>query len=192
MKKITLISCLFFLIWISGMPTVFALASITSFTTTIQRLEISKDGGITWITIFDGNARAVDLAQLKGQSVGTLLGEAVIPAGTYNRARVRVTTATVTFSVDGAATEVVGATNLTAATRGVLVIDLTALTAFPLTRTYNISVSCKHGAVTEGTIDFDAGTSYSAFTYSDDDGAGGGVAVTLLGLTFEPRITVAN
>lgn len=194
MKKTTLISFLFIMLsWISNTPFLYAVDVLTSFRTTISRLEISKDGGATWITIFDGSSVSVDLVTLSGQGVGTFLGEADIPAGVYNRARVRISTATLVFTVDG--TGISGATNLSAGTTGTLTIDLTTTPGaptFPLTRTQTISVSCKHSATTEATIDFDAQTSFSGLSYTDDDGAGAGVAVTLAGITFEPVVTVAN
>jgi hypothetical protein len=167
-----------------------ALDTLTSFQTTVQKLEVSKDGGQTFITIFENNTQPIDLTNLSGQNLGSFLGSAIVPAGTYNRARVTVSTATVTFTVDG--TGATNATNLNANTTGTLTDDLTARATFPIMQTLSINVTMTTGGTTNAVIDFDAATSATNLAYSDDDAGGAGVAVTFGGITVNPQIKVSE
>ncbi|MBI4431512.1 MAG: DUF4382 domain-containing protein [Candidatus Omnitrophica bacterium] len=165
--------------------------TLTAFNTTVQKLEVSKDGGATFFTVFDNNTAALDLVALSGQNVGTFLGEAKIPEGTYNFYRVLVTSASLTFRVDGTG-ETSGSTNLNANTTGTLTVNLNNFACCPRTETGTMNVSCKEGGVTEAVINFDAATSVNGLQYQDADGAGSGTTVVFQGVTFAPVINVAT
>ena len=186
--------CLGALIFMFATPCLLHAADVLSqFNTTIEKLEISKDGGTTYITVFDGNTSSVNLVALSGSSVGSLLGEAKVPAGTYNRSRVVVSAVTLVFTVDGTGAQ--GGTNLNAVTTGTLTINI-ATTAgapsLPLTDEKSMKITCKHTGTVNATINFDAQTSFSNLTYTDNDGVGAGTDVTLTGLSFDPVIDVVE
>jgi hypothetical protein len=182
-----------FLLSLSIAPALYAVDVLSQFNTTIEKLEISKDGGASYVAVLEGNTVPVNLVALSGSSVGSFLGQAKVAAGSYNRARVKVTTATLVFTVDG--TGVQGGTNLSAGTTGTLTIDTTTVTGgprFPIVQEHSISVSCQSGGTVTAVIDFDARSSFSGLTYTDNDGAGAGTDVTLTALNFAPVIQVSE
>lgn len=171
----------------------YAVDVLSQFNVTIQKLEISKDGGRTYFTVFEGNTTPVNLVALSGQGVGTLLGEANVPAGTYTRSRVTISAVTLVFTVDG--TGATGGTNLGGGTTGTLTINIATTAgapALPLLEEKSMNVSCKHNGTVNAVINFDAATSFSGLTYTDNDGVGAGTAVTLTGLTFDPVVEVVE
>ena len=65
---------------------------------TIQKFEISQDGGQTWVTLSDASA-TFDLAQVStGKAVGNYLSQNGIQAGTYNAVRITISS---TFTIKG-------------------------------------------------------------------------------------------
>ena len=184
-------SCILFLLYgVFSASEIYAADTLTQFNTTIQKLEISKDGGSTFFTIFDGVSRSVDLVALSGQNVGTFLGEADVPEGHYNFYRVIVTAATLVYRVDG--TGATNATNLSSSNTGTLTVDLTTYGGFPRTETGTMSTKCNAGGTTNAVINFDAATSSSNLQYADNDGPGAGTTVTFQGVTFAPVISVVE
>ncbi len=157
--------------------------ALASFNPTIQKLEISRDGGKTWVTVFDNNTAPVDLVAINGQNVGTFLGSAVVPSGRYNKSRVTVTDTTFSFTVNDDLGHGNGTINITSN-------NIPAGT-FPLTEIDDISISITDGGTVNGVINFDAATSYSGLTYIWNGGAAPN-QYTFTGVTFNPKITVAE
>ena len=159
--------------------------TLASFTPTIQKLEISRDGGKTWVTVFDNNAAPVDLVAISGQNVGTFLGSAVVPSGKYNKSRVTVTDTTFSFTVN----DDLGLGHV----NGTITITSNNIPAgtFPLTEIGDISVSVTDGGTVNGVINFDAATSYSGLTYLWNGGAAPN-QYTFTGVTFNPNVTVTE
>jgi hypothetical protein len=154
-------------------------ASLTHFYNTIQKMELSKDGGSTWFTVFDNNTSQIDLVALNGQNVGTILGTTNIPAGYYNNIRVTISDSSVVFSLtcnDDSAT-------------GTLTLDFAnpgggTPVSFPMTVTDDIGLTISEGGTTTCVMDFDAATSYvSSFIHQS-----GSTFTPGSGFTFNPQI----
>lgn len=160
----------------------YAVDSLTAFQVTIQKLEISRNGGKTYMTIFDNNSAAIDLVQINGQSVGTFIGNMLVPAGTYNKSRVTISDVTIQFTVNN---EVNGNGTITITQN-----DMPAGT-FPRTELGNMTVAVSANGTVNGVINFDAATSYSGLTYIFNGGAAPN-QYTLTGVTFNPNVSVTS
>lgn len=183
MKRFAIISVTGLIILALG-RVVNAADTLTAFQNTIEKLEISRDGGKTYFTVFENSNTSIDLVAINGQSVGTFIGNALVPAGTYNYSRVRVSDATLTFTVND---EIPGHGN------GTITITKNDMPAgsIPRTETGTMSVKVSDGGTVNGVINFDAATSYSGLTYIWKGGAAPN-QYTLTGLTFAPNITVVS
>lgn len=160
----------------------YAVDTLTSFQPTIQKLEISRNGGKTYITVFENNTTPIDLVAINGQNVGTFIGDASVPAGNYNYARVIVTGTSFTFTVNNGANGN-GTLNIAAS-------DIPAGT-FPIVQTNTMSVVVTANGTVNGVINFDAATSYSGLTYIFNGGAAPN-QYTFTGVNMNPNISITS
>lgn len=178
MKRILIITVLvgFAILFLSELVSA---QTLTNFNNTIEKLEISRNGGKTWITVFEGNASSVDLVAVNGQNVGTFIGNAIVPAGRYNKYRVRISDSTIVFgNLNCCGGPAGGTLNITSDQMG---------GAIPRTETGDMNITVTDGGTVNGVINFDAATSYSGFGYNFVGGQ-----YILTGLTFSPNITVSE
>lgn len=132
-------------------------STLSNFYNTIQKLELSKDGGITWFTVFDNNTNQVDLVALSGQNVGTILGSNNLPAGYYDKIRGAISASSTVFSVS--------CDNTHGLSSGSKTLDFTTVSggpSFPITFTDDADFTVSEGGTTTCVMDFDAASSYSA------------------------------
>lgn len=156
----------------------YAVDTLTSFQPTIQKLEISRNGGKTYIIVFENNTTPIDLVAISGQNVGTFIGDASVPAGNYNYARVTVTGVSFTFTVnDGVNGN--GTLNIAAS-------DIPAGT-FPIVEGHTMSVVVAANGTVNGVINFDAATSYSGLAYTFLGGQ-----YRFQGVTIRPNISITS
>ncbi len=165
--------------WVSP---AYAVDTLTSFQPTIQKLEISRNGGKTYITVFENNTTPIDLVAINGQSVGTFIGDASVPAGHYNQARVTVTGVSFTFTANNGANGN-GTLNIAAG-------DIPAGT-FPIIESHTMSVIVTANGTVNGVINFDAATSYSGLTYVWN-GRAAPNQYTFTGVTINPNISITS
>ena len=67
---------------------------------TISKIEVSKDGGTTWLTAFEGN-QVLDLVAISGENVLVFNPRAgLLKEATYNKARTVVTYAKAEVTID--------------------------------------------------------------------------------------------
>ena len=178
MKRIFIITVLvgFAILFLSELVSA---QTLTNFNNTIEKLEISRDGGKTYFTVFENNNTSIDLVAINGQNVGTFMGNALVPAGRYNKYRVRISDCTIVFgNLNCCGGPAGGTLNITSNQMG---------GAIPRTETGDMNITITDGGTVNGVINFDAATSYSGFTYTWN-----GVAYILTGLTFNPNITVVS
>ena len=123
-------------------------STLTSFEVVMQKLEVSQDGGNKIFTIFDSNTTVVDLVAISGSSVGTFIGEAAVPAGTYNWSRVTVTRTDATWNVT------VGGNSGS--------VSMPTYTTTVIDTNTSMSVIVPPDGSVNGIINMDAGTSYSS------------------------------
>lgn len=183
MRKFIAVTIFVGLIIYSLIKSVYAADTLSSFQTTIQKLEISRDGGRTYFTVFDNNTTSVDLVAISGQNVGTFIGSAIVPAGTYNYSRVTVTDSTLQFTVNDGTN---GNGTIT-----VTVNDMPAGT-FPRTETQSMAVTVSDAGTVNGVINFDAATSYSGLTYTWNGNPAPNQYTLTAGFTFNPNVTVTT
>lgn len=150
MKKVISLISLAALLVASIPVLAFAQQQLTRFAVTIDQLDISRDGGRTWLTIHSG-AKQFDLVALSGGNAGAW-SSVVIPAGTYNRWRVHTTTysATVTGHNQWGTVNAAGTVPANAAwDEG------------------NMNVVVESDGTTSATFNFDAETSYTVMGPND-------------------------
>ena len=94
------------LFWVFPVFAVDDTGTPTSFKITVLKLEMSTDGGTTWIVVFDDSTGTeLDLAAVSANTtVGNFVNNTIIPNGTYNAVRITMNqifkiTGTVTSSV---------------------------------------------------------------------------------------------
>ena len=159
-------------------------SQITAFTNTITKLEVSRNSGKTWTTVFDNNTTSIDLVTISGQSVGTVMGAALVPSGTYNRYRVTIATSQITFRCN----------DDTGGGWGNLIVTQANMVAgggvtFPLISEGDMNVTVNKDGTVDGKINFKAASSYSSFTFVLAGAPGSGNYI-LTGLAFNPDITI--
>lgn len=148
-------------------------SSLSEFVCTIEKLEISKDGGGTWFTVFKGSTAKTDMMALSGSNVGTVMGSNKVPAGTYDKSRVHITYSKIV--IDYTDTDGNNA-------------DITASDGVQdLTREYDGNVTVTPNGTTRAVINLDAASSYT-ITATDWDGD----SFEDVNFTFEPQITIVE
>lgn len=166
-------------------------ATMTNFFNVIEKLEISKNGGATYFTIYDNNTNEVDLVAVSGQNVGTVLGtNSNIPAGRYNYARATVANSRIVFNVSCTNPGEHGV-----AATGILTIGdkdgpFAPDSGYPIIEEGAIDITVTAGGTTNAVMDFDAALSYAGSTFRHQ--TGGAVEWYPGTFVFDPAITIGE
>lgn len=147
---------------------------LTEMWSTAEKMEISKDGGITWFTVFEGNT---DPMSLIGQpAVPT--GDGTVPAGHYNTYRVHITYSRFVIEYsDGT-----NGTSYVYDNSGNPYIEDSSV---DITNTDSMSATVSRDGTTNAYIDFDPAASVQSCTAVWD-----GSKYVLTDFQFEPVVSV--
>lgn len=162
-------------------------ATLTNFYNTIKKLEISKNGGATYFTVFDNNTSEIDLVAVSGSNVGSVLGtNSNIPAGRYNYSRVTVTDCRIVFSMSCSDHPNQSGTLTIGEAGG----DYEPPQGYPIVVEDSIDLTVTVGGTTNAVMNFDAASSYAGSTFQHVSGTT--YSPTPGGFSFDPQITVSD
>jgi len=160
-------------------------ATLTNFYNVIQKLEISKNGGATYFTVFDNNTDEVDLVAVSGQNVGSVLGtNSNIPAGRYNYSRVTITNSRIIFSMSCSESGHSDGTLTIGESGG----DYEPSQGYPIIVEDTIDLTVNPGGTTNAVMNFDAESSYAGSTFVHE----GGTTYSPEDFVFDPQVTVTD
>lgn len=107
-KSITIILVTGLIVELASQEALAALGTPTVYRVTVRRIEISKDGGTTWVTVGSGDLTFNIASANAGAVVGTYVSNATVDAGTYNKMRATISR---TYTLRGSIVQDAGANN---------------------------------------------------------------------------------
>jgi hypothetical protein len=175
MKIVTLIAALLIgTIFFLNAPVFADTYELKEWWCTIEKLEISKNGGLTWFTVFEGGSTPLNMVG----NPAAPTGDGSVPAGSYNKGRVHVIYNKFVIEYDDG---VNGASNVYDGLTGNAYIE----DYDDISQEDPISVNVSANGTTNAYIDFDPSASLTSCTAIWD-----GAKYVVTDMDFEPVISV--